>query len=83
MLIFLDCNHGDIRINPYNTYTKLMGHVEVCINGSWGSICSDHFDDSDAKVVCRQLGYSPFGKYQCIVQYNVSMSIQGLCQWIF
>ena len=83
MLIFLDCNHGDIRINPYNTYTKLMGHVEVCINGSRGSICSDHFDDSDAKVVCRQLGYSPFGKYQCIVQYNVSMSIQGLCQWIF
>ncbi|CAL4066625.1 unnamed protein product, partial [Meganyctiphanes norvegica] len=33
------------------------GHLEVLVNGVWGYVCSSMFDDYDAKVVCRQLGY--------------------------
>ena len=33
------------------------GRVEVCINGVWGSVCSNGWDDTDAYVTCKYLGY--------------------------
>ena len=43
--------------------TKLFGSVEVCIDESWIAVCNEFWDDRDASVICRQLGYSSDGTY--------------------
>ena len=54
------CQDGDIRLagGSYNN----VGRVDLCVRGTWGTICSNSFDNKDASVVCRQLGYSSYGK---------------------
>ena len=36
---------------------SFTARVDVCFNGSYGSICDQGFDETDAEVFCRnQLG---------------------------
>ena len=68
--IFLDtCQTGAVRLVE-SRFTS-QGTVEVCYENTWGSVCSDSWDSSDASVVCKQLGYN--GKVADIEINTLSM----------
>ena len=37
------------------------GRLEVCIEGRYGTVCDDQWDNEDASVACYQLGFSHYG----------------------
>ena len=55
------CDDGDIRLVGRPSSTQYEGRVELCYGEEWGTVCDDSWNDPDATVVCRQLGYSETG----------------------
>ena len=53
------CEDRQVRlVGGYN-----YGRVEICGSGIWGTMCSDdYWDDIDASVICKQMGFSSYGK---------------------
>ena len=47
-------SYGDVRLVEGGQSN--MGRVEVFDGYQWGTVCSNGWDDTDARVVCGQLG---------------------------
>ena len=50
------CEQDDIRLE--NGQNKFEGRVEVCDGGYWKTVCSDIWEDEEASVACRQIGFA-------------------------
>ena len=47
------------KVQCYRNWSDLLeGRVEICKNNQYETVCDDRWDQLEAKVVCRQLGYT-------------------------
>ena len=46
------------------------GTVLMCYNNTYGTVCDDFWDELEARVVCRGLGYSGNG---IITSYSLTL----------
>ena len=54
------CVHGDLRL--VGGSDSLEGRLEICYFNQWGTICDDSWTTNEARVACKQLGYSDTSK---------------------
>ena len=47
-----------LPIRLANGTNEKEGRVEMYWNNQWSTVCDDRWDDNDATVICKQLGYS-------------------------
>ena len=52
--------------------------MEVNYNGEWGTVCDDGWDDTDAGVVCRQLGFGSSGTQTYVGQGSGSIWLDSV-----
>ena len=57
---FANCTDEQIRL--VGGGNDSLGRVEVCFNNAWGTVCNSRFGTNEAKVICRQLGFSDIGE---------------------
>ncbi len=59
MVIILEpsetCQAGDVRL--VGGQIEQEGTVEVCYDGTWGTVCTNSWNNIDAYIVCKTLGY--------------------------
>lgn len=67
-IFLIGCNEGDVRLVDGRNVHE--GRVEVCRNNAWGQVCSTAWTHYDARVVCRQLGFTSTGKLLSLYSYS-------------
>ena len=60
-LLSTDCQNGDVRLSGGTTANE--GNVEICFNRLWGTVSESGWSDTEAGILCQQLGYVKEGTH--------------------
>ncbi|EDV22998.1 uncharacterized protein TRIADDRAFT_681, partial [Trichoplax adhaerens] len=79
--IYTKCNHNQdvaVECTALENALRLVrgsnnrtGRLEIFHNKRWGAICDDGFNDINAHVACKQLGFVSFEWYHCCSVYGI------------
>ena len=64
-----DCTDGAVRLMGGPAMWE--GRVEICQSNTFITVCDDLWDEKEAQVVCRQLGYTGPGLYFSIYSFSI------------
>lgn len=70
----LPCSMLQMQVRLRASPAPGRGRVEVKHRGTWGTVCGSGFDQQDANVICRQLG---FGSAQIFYTRSVLQATEG------
>ena len=62
-----ECTEGKVRL--VGGLNKTEGKVEICLYGFWGIVCDNLWTVSEAKLVCKQLGFPYTGIFIGVRNY--------------
>ena len=65
-----ECTDGEMRLKDGTTSNE--GRVELCLGGVWGVIADRTWGTDEAKVTCRQLGFTDACEYECGQLKNIT-----------
>ena len=63
-----NCTLSALPIRLADGNSPYSGRVEIYRNGVWGTVCDDNWTNTNAQVVCQQLG---FGSSSASVDFDV------------
>lgn len=80
-----NCTNGQIRLRGGTNVAE--GRVEICYGRAWGTICDTLWGNSDAQVVCRQLGFLStckfFMKYKGVLTSHSKQQLLSVADYVY
>ena len=51
-----------------SNFSNTGGRLEIFLNGQWGTVCINGFDEADATLACNQVGLRTASRYGTVEQ---------------
>ncbi len=74
ILVITACFNGEVRLNNQasTSISGSQGVVELCHDQIWRPVCFTTISHHEANIICRQQGYSNYGKLIYSVHYDTT-----------